>query len=309
MGDKSKIAWTDATWNPTTGCSKVSAGCKHCYAERQWPRLSAPGQPYEGREFTDIQCHPKRLHQPMLWLKPRRIFVNSMSDLFHESVTDEFIAAVFSVMANARWHTFQVLTKRPERALEWFRKSAKLSRAWYADSAAKYGFNFPRYEHPWPPENVWLGVSIEDQETANERIPLLLDIPATVRFLSIEPLIGPVDFHEARDSWIKKTLAWHTTPMLSSIDWVIVGGESGPKARPMHPEWVRTLRDQCAERDVPFFFKQWGEWLHVPTEEDVKSLSSPRLKYFQSMDTTFHRAGKKAAGRELDGKIHEGYPA
>lgn len=223
MGDRSQIEWTDATWNPTTGCTKVSQGCKHCYAERIFHR------PYPGRKFTDVRTHPDRLRQPLSWQRPRRIFVNSMSDLFHEDVPDEFIMQVFFIMAAAGRHTFQVLTKRPRRMLDWF--------AWF--EACK-----PAYDRNDPYSNVWLGVSVENQEAADERIPLLRQTPAAVRFLSCEPLLGGMDI----------------SPYLRSVDWVIAGGESGPGARPADLAWFRSLRDQCAAAGVPFFMKQmWGE--------------------------------------------------
>jgi len=245
MSDKTGIEWTEATWNPVTGCSKVSQGCKHCYAEREWPRLSAPRPKpniYTGRAFTDVMCHPEKLGIPLRWTKPRMIFVNSMSDLFHESVPDEFILHVFHIMAAGR-HTFQVLTKRPERMMQFLNNYQHLR------------------SRPLP--NVWLGVSVEDQATADERIPLLLQTPAAVRWISAEPLLGPINF----DSDLRDGL--HALGCGDKdcscgdrgIDWLVVGGESGPQARPMHPDWVRSLRDQCQSAGVPFFFKQWGEWV------------------------------------------------
>jgi protein gp37 len=176
MGANTKIEWTDATWNPVSGCTKVSAGCKNCYAEREWPRLTRLIPAYAGREFSDVRCHPERLDQPICWKRPRKVFVNSMSDLFHSAVPDDFIDMVFAAMAIAKQHVFQVLTKRPERMLDYMcnlNKRPNLS-----------GVCLP---------NVWLGVSIEDQATANERIPLLLQTPAAKRFLSIEPMLEPID--------------------------------------------------------------------------------------------------------------------
>jgi len=265
------IEWTDETWNPVTGCTKVSAGCKHCYAERLWPRMSAPGQPYEGRSFQDVACHPERLEQPFRWRKPRRIFVNSMSDLFHESVPFDFIAAVFCVMAANPRHEFQVLTKRPERMQAFFawvddyrrdhalipgleaRESAVFKRflgkwtGWKRLPMVRWKNQKERLQWEWPFRNVWLGVSVENESAAVERIPPLLQTPAARRFVSVEPLLGPVDL----SPWLAGG---------ESMQMVIVGGESGPRARPMHPEWARLLRDQCASARVPFFFKQWGEW-------------------------------------------------
>jgi len=214
VGDHSAIEWTDATWNPVTGCTKISPGCKHCYAERLSARLQAMGNARYRRGF-EVTLHLDQLRLPLTWRKPRRIFVNSMSDLFHDEVPAGFITQLFEVMAQASWHTFQVLTKRSER----LRELAPLL--------------------PWPP-NVWQGVSVENAQYL-QRVHDLRLVPAAVRFLSVEPLLGPIP----------------TLP-LDGIDWVIVGGESGPHHRPMDLAWVRTIRDQCIDARVPFFFKQWG---------------------------------------------------
>lgn len=213
MSDRTKIEWTQATWNPVRGCSKVSPGCKHCYAERfaeRWRGI--PGHPYEFG--FDVRPVPDMLDQPLRWRRPRLVFVNSMSDLFHEKVSTAFIERVFGVMAACPHHTFQVLTKRAERLL---RLAPSLN---------------------WP-ANIWQGVSIESQEYA-ARADLLRRVPARTRFLSVEPMLGPVKLR------------------LSGIHWVIAGGESGPGARRLDEEWVRSLRDQCLRAHVPFFFKQWG---------------------------------------------------
>ncbi|HXR61006.1 MAG TPA: phage Gp37/Gp68 family protein, partial [Solirubrobacterales bacterium] len=214
MADRSAIEWTEATWNPVTGCDKVSPGCAHCYAEafaERWRGVA--GHPYE--QGFDLRMWPQRLDQPQRWKRPRMIFVNSMSDLFHERVPLDFIGKVFASMEEAHWHTFQILTKRPERLVE------------VADDL------------PWP-ENVWMGVSIENRRFI-ERADALREVPAAVRFISAEPLLGPLEGLE-----------------LDHIDWLIAGGESGPRARPMNIEWVRELRDRCCEEGVAFFFKQWG---------------------------------------------------
>ena len=223
MGDKSRIEWTDATWNPVTGCTKVSAGCKNCYAERLFPRV------YPGRKFTDIQIHHDRLDQPLKWKKPRRVFVNSMSDLFHEDVPFGFIDEVFMAMAASERHIFQILTKRPERMVDYFASFDDLTRR---DVLV----------------NVWLGVSVENQDTLRDRLPLLWQVPAAKKFISCEPLLDAI-----RCRW-------------SDIDWVIVGGESGPKARPMDPEWARSIRDQCKEAGVPFFMKQMSGRAPIPDD-------------------------------------------
>ncbi len=214
MGDKSAIEWTDATWNPVTGCSKVSPGCKNCYAERLAARLQAMGNPRYKNGFTTT-LHFDQLTLPLRWAQPRQIFVNSMSDLFHEAVPDDYILRVFETMVKADWHVFQILTKRAERL---------------AEIAPKL---------PWP-DNVWQGVSIENADYT-WRIAHLVKVPAAVRFLSVEPLLGPIP----------------KLP-LKGISWVIVGGESGPDFRPVNAEWVRQIRDQCLRAKVPFFFKQWG---------------------------------------------------
>lgn len=214
MGQLSSIEWTDATWNPVTGCTKISPGCKHCYAERMAKRLQAMGQPRYVDGFNLTLQHDVVI-QPLSWKKPRLVFVNSMSDLFHDEVPLTFLKRVFEVMAEAHWHVFQVLTKRAERLEE---TAQSLS---------------------WPP-NVWIGVSVENDDYAY-RIDHLKRVPAAVRFLSIEPLLGPI-----------------TNLSLTHVDWVIVGGESGPFARFVDPQWVRCIRDECVSAGVPFFFKQWG---------------------------------------------------
>jgi protein gp37 len=206
---RTTIEWTDATWNPTTGCDKVSPGCKHCYAERITERF--PQAFPQGFRFT---LHPERLREPYRWRKPRRVFVNSMSDLFHERMPISFLLEVFRVMRETPWHTYQILTKRHQRLLE-------------LDPLIDW------------PENVWMGVSVENQEYAH-RVDFLRQTGARVKFVSCEPLLGPLELD------------------LRGIHWVIVGGESGPDHRPVDPAWVRSVRDQCQRAGVPFFFKQWG---------------------------------------------------
>jgi protein gp37 len=236
----SSIEWTEATWNPVTGCSKVSPGCAHCYAETFAERFrGVPGHPYE-RGF-DLQLRLDRLEQPLKWTQPRMIFVNSMSDLFHEDVPGQFIESVLGIMAEAHWHTFQILTKRSDRLAQ---LAQRLS---------------------WP-DNVWMGVSVENQRWAH-RVDDLRKVPARVRFLSCEPLLGPLRLD------------------LQGIHWVIVGGESGPHARPMKAEWVREIRRQCEEADVAFFFKQWG-----------------------AHDEAGRRLGKGRAGRIFAGRVWNAMP-
>ena len=214
MAQNTAIEWTDSTWNPVTGCTKISSGCRNCYAYRMARRLQAMGQANYASGFR-VAVHEHALDLPILWKRPQRIFVNSMSDLFHEDVPEAFIACVFETMRAAHWHTFQVLTKRADRL-------AKLS---------------PQL--PWP-INVWMGVSVETPRFLG-RVKKLREVPAAVRFLSVEPLLDQIP----------------SLPV-TGIDWVIVGGESGPGARPMEGDWVREIRDQCLEATVPFFFKQWG---------------------------------------------------
>lgn len=214
MALHSTIAWTDATWNPVTGCTQVSAGCDHCYAMTFAERFrGVPGHPYE--QGFELRLWPQRLEMPMSWKKPRRIFVNSMSDLFHAKVPDEFIRSVFDTMTRADWHVYQVLTKRPQRL-------ARMARSL-----------------PWP-DHIWVGVSVESNEVA-WRADFLRRVPAAVRFISAEPLIGPIDQLD-----------------LDGIHWLITGGESGVRHRPCNPEWVREARDRCLEANVAYFHKQWG---------------------------------------------------
>ena len=320
MSDKSAIEWTDATWNPVTGCTKVSQGCKNCYAEREWPRLQhLPA--YAGRAFTDVRCHPDRLNEPLRWRRPRKIFVCHNADLFHEAVPDNFIDLVFAVMALSSRHTFQVLTKRPERMLNYLSRVDRtdlLRHRALCDLGIRPGGNSrkssyfywdgERWQCTWPLPNIWLGVSVEDQATADERIPLLLQTPAAVRWVSAEPLLSPIllcdspnDMGEPRVDWLR---GMEATPPIPRLDWIVAGGESGPKARPSHPDWVRSLRDQCQAAGVPFFFKRWGEW----------APDAPVSKYADSTikmdDGTYLRfVGKKRAGRMLDGREWNEYPA
>ncbi len=233
MANLTAIEWTEATWNPVTGCDRVSEGCDHCYALTLAKRLKAmgnvryqrDGDPRTSGPGFGVTLHPDKLIEPFAWRRSRIVFVNSMSDLFHGEIPDDFIADVFSVMEATPMHTYQVLTKRPGRM-------ASLLRAWAGE-----GFD--------PPPNVWLGTSVENQRWAAIRIPKLRETPAAVRFLSCEPLLGPIDL----SPWIADR---------PGLDWVIAGGESGPGARPMHPAWVSGLRDQCLGAGVAFFMKQWG---------------------------------------------------
>ena len=238
MSAQSSIEWTDRTWNPVTGCTKVSAGCKNCYAETIAKRF------WKGRKFTNVRCHEDRIDDPLKWRKPCRIFVNSMSDLFHEDVPYDFIVRVLDVMHEARRHTFQVLTKRSQRMIEVMRA--------YTCAAPQ---NLP--------PNLWLGVSVENQAAADERIPILLKAPAAVRFLSCEPILGELHLSQ----WLESELDRYcrddcfgipVNANRAKVDWVIVGGESGPGARPCDVEWIRSIVKQCKAAGIPVFVKQLG---------------------------------------------------
>ena len=310
MGDKTGITWTDATWNPTTGCAKVSPACKNCYADRDWHRLvHLPA--YQGRKFTDVACHPERLDQPLRWKRPRRIFVNSLSDLFHEAVPDEFIDQVFAVMACAGQHTFQILTKRPERMRAYMtRLGGELNRIEAAARQIGRALDFngvALYDFPLP--NVWMGVSVENQATADERIPLLLQTPAAVRFISAEPLLTPVNLALACSNRIRMN-ASGTPEQVSPnmLDWVIVGGESGSKARFMHPAWARALKQECENFQIPFFFKQTGLWQFLePGEAGKAEYKHATTRFVPELGATFLRT-KGGGSDELDGRVLQEWP-
>jgi len=305
---KSKIEWYDATWNPITGCTPVSEGCRNCYAARmvnRFPKLH--GTYPEGTPLADfavpfgmLQFHDRHLDQPLRWKRPRRIFVGSMTDIFHENVPEEWIGAVLAAITNYSQHAFLILTKRPERMRKVM--TADYLRISRTDT--------------WPIRNLCLGVSVETQKTADERIPLLLQTPAAKRFASVEPCIGAVDLRNiALPLWREKEANDSTWPpvridalsghvkgpddlMDDRLDWIICGGETGPGARPMHPDWVRGLRDQCKATNTPFFFKQWGKWpdgvSHGPNAKDGAYAMA--------------RVGKKAASCLLDGQEHKEFP-
>lgn len=236
MSDRSAIEWTEATWNPTTGCDRVSEGCDHCYALTLAKRLKAAGNPryqVDGSPTTSgpgfgLTLHWDKIEEPLRWRRARLIFVNSMSDLFHPEVSDDFVDRVFDTMVRTPQHTYQILTKRPGRMASILRRLRAT-----------------------PLPNVWLGTSVENQRWADIRVPKLLDTPARVRFLSCEPLLGPLDVTSYLDGQARDGFQ-------HGLDWMIVGGESGPGHRPLETLWVRRLRDQCLEANVPFFFKQWG---------------------------------------------------
>lgn len=362
----SKIEWTDSTWNPVTGCTWASTGCDNCYAVQMTRRLEAMGhEKYSGlttkKHFSGVvKTHYDALTLPLSWRKPRRIFVNSMSDLFHKDVPDAFIDMVFAAMALCPQHTFQILTKRPARMADYFAglqvaadnhvpntangsftPTQVLNYRAACSSPLPFGvFGQAISTTEWPLPNVWIGTSCEDQQRADERIPWLLKCPAAVRFLSIEPLIGPIDLsrwlppggvhwrcsgcgsyvNASSSKWSNDCPSCGCVGYLSGsheangrkgrvIDWVIVGGESGPGARPMHPDWVRSIRDQCWDAaGVPFFFKQWGEWTTASqlSEEDYDAWSNSGNSMMQATDVA--RFGRKRAGRLLDGREWNEFP-
>jgi len=305
----SGIAWTQQTWNPIRGCSRVSTGCTRCYAERIAARFSGPGEPYEGlagwtkgrepRWTGQVRLVEERLEDPIRWKRPRMIFVNSMSDLFHEALQFDQIATVLNAMEDAPQHVYQILTKRADRMREFF------------ESWIQAGKDVPG--------NWWIGVSAENQATAEARIPQLQNTPALVRWVSLEPLLGPITLgHEEPElgfvSWLAGIQG--CDPPIDPIDWVVVGGESGPNARPMHPAWAKGLRDQCARSRTPFFFKQWGEW--APHTHNQRLGGGLFVKpdgslgnqgdYWAGRAAAMNRVGKHAAGRMLDGYEWNCYP-
>ncbi|KZE34121.1 phage Gp37/Gp68 family protein [Chelatococcus daeguensis] len=380
MGANTKIEWTETTWNPLAGCSVVSPGCTNCYAMQMAHRIKRmtegrTGNPADTPYFGttrimngkaiwtgEVHLVDGALTAPLRWKRPRRIFVNSMSDLFHEAVPDEWIDRIFAVMALAPQHTFQVLTKRSGRMREYmngiqskipFLGRMPLERihleaaahmegdGGFMDALKDHGNVYSLYlDVPWPLPNVWLGVSAEDQRRADERVPDLLATPAAVRFVSAEPLLGPIDF-TAIDGGLRDGVrlifdaleggASDGDEFITGIfgqpdprlDWIIVGGESGPGARPMHPDWARSIRDQCAAAGVPFFFKQWGEWLdeqvatamHLAPDaamfDRFGAPKGPKWHPYEASDRNggaLIRVGKKSAGRLLDGREHNAMP-
>lgn len=328
----STIEWTDATWNPVYGCTPVSDGCRNCYAAGISYRFAARKGPYEGLAdwkqgravFNGtIRLRPDKLTEPLRWRKPRRIFVNSMSDLFHEDVPDKFIAKVFGVMHATPRHTYQILTKRPERMAKWLAE-------WDGSCIGVEALDVipPRFFHhdlkrvvpgfPWPLPNVWVGTSVENQKAADERIPHLLNCPAAVRFLSCEPLLESLDLWWAAKPEPKSASSVTCRDvgniLRRGIHWVICGGESGPNARPLDPLSVYRLRDDCRGLGIPFFFKQWGEWapmyetspLAIALDNNFSATSTVRFHDFEGADhgakpIRVYRMGKRSTGRSLGG--------
>jgi protein gp37 len=325
-----KIEWTEETSNPFAGCSKISSGCDHCYAEIMAKRLSAMALKDDSSEFFTVDGRGKyamivgpngkwngktifdntALEKIFQWSKPRMIFMVSMGDLFHEDNALNDIAMVFAAMYLNQRHTFQVLTKRPERAEYvlkndefWFsyHKYCNQLHDEYIKPLEQELYFYDEVREEWPLKNVWLGVTAENQEQAEKRMPVLFEIPAAKRFISIEPMLGAIQL-----------------PINYEIDWVICGGESGPGARPMHPDWVRSVRDQCLATGVPFFFKQWGEWgpEDQVSQKIYKSLLTMPIQNWPKhllqdpySERLFFKVGKKAAGSMLDGKKYNAYPS
>jgi protein gp37 len=365
MADNTGIEWTDATWNPITGCSVVSPGCKHCYAmklagtrlqhhpSRAGLTVDTPSGPVWNGE---VRFNEQWINEPLRWSRPRRIFVCAHGDLFHENVPESWIDQVFAVMALAPQHTFQVLTKRPKRMRDYLMSrngmgNAELCRA-INHIPRNLGSRHGALEMPLP--NVWLGVSAEDQARADERIPVLLDTPAALRWISGEPLLGRMDLarwlaidwqcsvcreffsgrHQPTCPRCNALGGWTGSHRFNGrhyprgaiapsqrgtgLDWGVVGGESGPNARPMHPDWARDLRDQFTRARVPFLFKQWGEWVNpaelwadlpelVAVQRDAAKGDNSRLHLFPDLQQMV-RVGKRQAGRHLDGILHDEYP-
>ncbi|WP_291208926.1 phage Gp37/Gp68 family protein [Hyphomonas sp.] len=372
MADGSKIEWTDDTWNPFVGCSLESPGCTNCYAMKQAPRTDALtlGAQLAGKladRLTvpskngpvwsgQIRFAERKLSFPLQKRHGRRIFVNSMSDLFHEDVPDEWIDKVFAVMALCPQHTFQILTKRAARMRAYI-ASRNAERPWqdgnlismtfWNGKGSAYKSSISKQTPPWPLPNVWLGVSVEDQKRADERIPVLLDTPAAVRWISAEPLLRPVSLEKLclvtkkpgsaragihldalEGRFFESGLPYNNG---ARLDWIVCGGESGRSARPMHPDWARSLRDQCAAAGTPFFFKQWGEWAPGECADSAPTRTQDAASYYDENWTSpgwhferitpraseemhredepdVYRLGKKAAGRLLDGVEHNALP-
>ena len=369
MSDNTKIEWSDATWNPVTGCDEVSAGCDHCYGKTFAERWRGTRGHYFENGF-DVQLRPDKLTLPLKWRKPKRVFVNSMSDLFHKAVPDDYIARVFAVMAATPQHTYQPLTKRHARMRSFLKDECRCGSGHPPGAHLMSLMSWAATKHnpDWIPglhhdavneatrgmtwgkvlPNVWLGVSVEHQHWADIRVPALLDTPARVRFLSCEPLLGPVGLSLWLDTppacgcgvapdgapGAEGCSAGCMAPEPSGLDWVIVGGESGRGARPMHPAWARQLRDQCVIAGVPFLYKQWGNWAPVDpgagaghstadyvTDDDrcqiVDSLGRLRGRPWPGWAiqdgtrdaATMRNYGKHKAGRLLDGRTWDEFPA
>ncbi|WOR07332.1 phage Gp37/Gp68 family protein [Mycobacterium marinum] len=334
MADHTAISWADVTWNPVSGCTRISPGCDHCYIERT-PPLRMAHRRFDGDgvgSTTGVQLHPERLEIPLHWRKPRKVFVCSLADLFHDEVPDEYIAHVFATMQSCAAHTFQVLTKRAAR----MHSLLNSDRFWEAvtDFGSILMGKRPSRAQWWPDHglqhhylpNVWGMVTAENQGWAGKRIPLLLDTPFVVRGVSLEPLLGPIDlfggFENPGPAIVRTGVrtqvdgpwgpAEYDYGDQIGVDWVVTGGESGPGARPAHPDWFRSIRDQCQAAGVAFHFKQWGEWSPYPpvgAEQSPQTYVSAKIHGGGCLceQAPMWRVGKKA-GRLLDGREHNDYP-
>lgn len=319
-----KIEWAEETWNPVSGCTKVSEGCQHCYAERMAKRLAGRFG-YPADEPFRVTFHEDRLNEPLRWRKPRRVFVCSMGDLFHEAVPLAWVELIYATMLKAPQHTYLILTKRPERmqtAIRVLAQNQHLIAQKYGAVLSVFGGYGAR-----PPSHIWLGVTAETQKRADERIPILLQTSAAVRFVSVEPMLSEI---RLRGKWLDPyPIRSYDTPRFDrhtgktrfvdtprpSLDWIIVGGETGPGARPMHPDWARSIRDQCQAVEKPFFFKGWGEWapwitgfgrgmngVLVRRDGTIGELGDG------TSGTGMCRVGKPRSGRLLDGREWNEYP-
>ena len=328
----SKIEWTNETWNPVIGCSKISEGCENCYAEKMAFRLAHMewSNDYRKLNYCNVICPDTKkwtgktqfvkeaITKPLEWKKPRKIFVCSMGDLFHETISFESIDMLMAIITCSPQHTFQILTKRPERMLEYFTQDKrKLIEGWEdasyeigisdkngePDGAACYIYN--RSQDEWPLKNIWLGVTCENQQRTNERLPVLLKIPAAKKFISCEPLLGDIDFYKFSSSLPSdKNHPWRNEAILFGIDWLIVGGETGTNASPMHPDWARNLKYQCIPAKVPFFFKGWGEYApHMAyLNKSIKTVCHNTIEY------NMCKVGKTKSGSLLDGVEYNEMP-
>jgi protein gp37 len=317
----SRIEWTQKTWNPTLGCTEKSPGCTNCYAAKMAWRLMHMNTPVS-KDYTGtvkklpggrlvwtgkVNMLPHKLIYPLTVKKPTIFFVDSMSDLFHEDIPFSFITSVLAVMALCPQHTFQVLTKRAERMHEYFEwLNCGVSAKTKIRMETLHGCEPPKWDDfEFPLKNLWLGVSVEDQKRADERIPFLVKTPAAVRFLSCEPLLASVDLLPVLDYPVAGTKHYKRP-----IDWVIVGGESGPDARPMHPKWLTNLQLQCLQMGAVFFFKQWGTWITIEEYKSMGLLDGSKHYEQVVLDSgqTMIKVGKKPAGRRLHGKLYNEMP-
>lgn len=286
---KTKIEWADAVWNPVTGCTKVSEGCRNCYAERMAKRL-AGRYGYPVKEPFKATMHENRLDEPLKWRKPKRIFLCSMGDLFHSEITDAFIYQTLAIMTLARQHTFMILTKRPNRMFNIFNNllADKEIKLWQEQIYYQYGYCPQDFE--WPLKNLWLGISIENQKAADERLPLFLQTPAKLHFISCEPLLASIDLYFENSIFINNQQNY----IGDLINWVIAGGENRPGKRVLYPANIRWLRDQCLDMGIPFFFKGWGAsyW-------EFDQSGRPYMNW---------KFNKNQSNRILDGKEWQEYP-